>query len=76
MDRSIGAWGVLLRAFPDRETETLTILVHLDRLRRATERAFPSARAFVRPGWDTETITDTRLQNRRRWRFHGDIDHR
>ncbi|MBI3957895.1 MAG: hypothetical protein HY328_03720 [Chloroflexi bacterium] len=53
MDHSIGAWGALLRAFPDRETETLTILAHLDRLRRATEREFPNARAFVCAGWDT-----------------------
>ncbi|RLT36717.1 MAG: hypothetical protein DWI57_14430 [Chloroflexi bacterium] len=53
IDHSIGAWGVLLAAFSDRETETLTILAHLDRLRRATEREFPRARAFVRAGWDT-----------------------
>lgn len=53
IDHSIGAWGVLLAAFPDRETETLTILAHLDRLRRAGERQFPNARAFIRPGWDT-----------------------
>lgn len=53
IDHSIGAWGVLLTAFPDRETETLTILAHLARLRRAAEREFPNARAFIRPGWDT-----------------------
>lgn len=53
IDHSIGAWGVLLAVFPDRETETLTILAHLDRLRRAAEREFPTARAFVRAGWDT-----------------------
>jgi hypothetical protein len=52
IDRSIAAWGNLLRDFPSRETETLEILVHLDRLRRAVEREFPEARAFVRPGFD------------------------
>jgi hypothetical protein len=53
IDHSIGAWGVLLAVFQDWETETLTILAHLDRLRRAAEREFPNARAFVRAGWDT-----------------------
>lgn len=52
MDRSLAAWGALLRAFPQRETETLEILAHLDRLRKAAEREFPHARAFVRPGFD------------------------
>ncbi len=52
IDRSIAAWGKLLRDFPSRETETLEILVHLDRLRRVVEREFPEARAFVRPGFD------------------------
>ncbi len=57
IDHSIGAWGVLLAGFPERETETLTILAHLDRLRRAAEREFPNARAFVRAGWDTGEVT-------------------
>lgn len=56
IDHSIGAWGVLLAAFPERETETLTILAHLSRLRRAAEQEFPHARAFLRPGFDTEGI--------------------
>lgn len=53
MDRSIGAWGKLLKTFPQCETQTLELLVHLDRLRRATEQEFPHARQFVRPGLDT-----------------------
>lgn len=53
IDRSIGAWGRLLRTFPPRETETLELLVGLDRLRRAVEQSFPKARAVVRPGFDT-----------------------
>lgn len=52
LDRSIAAWGGLLRAFPARETETLGLLVSLERLCRATEQTFPAARAFVRPGFD------------------------
>lgn len=58
MDRSIGAWGRLLKAFPECETETLELLVHLDRLRRATEQEFPNARKFVRPGLDTISLLE------------------
>jgi len=53
LDRSIAAWGALLRVLPARETETLELLVSLERLRRAVEQEFPAARAFVRPGFDT-----------------------
>jgi len=52
MDRSMAAWERLLYAFPQRETETLHILAHLQRLRRETEALFPNARAFIRPGFD------------------------
>ena len=56
MDRSLAAWTLLLRALPQRETETLEILSLLDRLRRDFEEFFPDARAFVRPGFDTPEI--------------------
>ncbi len=52
LDRSIDAWDTLARMFPQRETETLEILAHLDRLRCAAEAEFPDARAFIRPGFD------------------------
>lgn len=58
LDRSIGAWGQLLRHFPAEETSLLEILAHLDRLRRAVEQQFPTARAFVRPGFDTGALDD------------------
>jgi len=54
IDRSIAAWGALLRAFPQQETEILQILAYLDQLRQDAEREFPQARAFVRPGFDEE----------------------
>ena len=54
LDRSIAAWGILLNHFPDREDDLLEILVHLERLRRKTEKEFPEARAFVRPGFDDD----------------------
>ncbi|MBL7075417.1 hypothetical protein ISS37_09300 [candidate division KSB1 bacterium] len=52
MDRSIAAWGEIGNHFPEREDDILDLLVHLDRLRRKTEKVFPAARAFVRPGFD------------------------
>ncbi len=58
IDRSIGAWGRMLSIFPERETETLEILVHLDRLRRAVAQEFPNARMFVRPGFDTISLLE------------------
>ncbi len=52
IDRSIGAWTLLHREFPEREDETLGIMVLLERLRRSLEIEFPKARAFIRPGFD------------------------
>lgn len=54
MDRSMAAWERLLYSFPERETETLRILAHLQRLRSKTEAIFPAARAFIRPGFDEQ----------------------
>ena len=52
MDRSLGAWSRLHAHFPEREAATLPLLIHLEKLRRAVEKTFPHARAFVRPGLD------------------------
>jgi hypothetical protein len=52
MDRSISAWGKIIKFFPDKEDSILGIIAHLERLRRRTETEFPDARAFVRPGFD------------------------
>jgi hypothetical protein len=52
IDRSIGAWAQLRRHFDREEDAMLDLLVQLERLRRAVEREFPSARAFQRPGLD------------------------
>ncbi len=53
MDRSIAAWLRMKDFFPEQTDSILTMLLHLDRLRRGAEQAFPNARAFVRPGFDT-----------------------
>jgi hypothetical protein len=53
MDRSIAAWLRMKEFVPERADSILTMLVHLDRLRRGAEKEFPKARSFVRPGFDT-----------------------
>ena len=52
IDRSIAAWGEIQGYFPMLGNDILTILVHLDRLRKGVEKIFPDARAFIRPGFD------------------------
>ncbi|MFC1706648.1 hypothetical protein ACFL59_07485 [Planctomycetota bacterium] len=52
MDRSLGAWAFLRDALPDEADTIRSFLVDLGRLRQQTERAFPHARAFRRPGFD------------------------
>lgn len=53
MDRSIAAWENMSKLFPEQKDNILDLLLHLDRLRKKTEKVFPGAREFVRPGFDT-----------------------
>jgi hypothetical protein len=57
IDRSIAAWAQMREHFPERTDDLLNFLVHLDRLRRATEKEFPAARSFVRPGFDAPSAS-------------------
>jgi hypothetical protein len=54
IERSIAAWSQVRAHASDEEREDylLSLLVHLDRLRRETENVFPGARDFRRPGFD------------------------
>jgi hypothetical protein len=52
IDRSLAAWSLFYGEYPAKEDGTLSILVHLDRLRRSVEVVFPAARSFKRPGLD------------------------
>jgi hypothetical protein len=52
MDRSISAWGEIIKYFPNAEESIFGIITHLERLRRRTETEFPNARSFIRPGFD------------------------
>jgi len=52
MDRSIAAWGRLKTFLPEKTGDILPFLARLESLRRQTEREFPNARDFIRPGFD------------------------
>jgi hypothetical protein len=53
IERSIAAWGGLLDQFPDQENSILDLLVALKKLLCQVDAAFPDARSFIRPGFDT-----------------------
>lgn len=54
MDRSIAAWSGLREALgTDGGDSILDLLAQLAKIRRETEKLFPHARSFVRPGFDT-----------------------
>jgi hypothetical protein len=59
IDRSISAWGKILKVFPDQEEESLSIVSFLKRLGDRVEKEFPEARSFIRPGFD-EAASDDR----------------
>jgi hypothetical protein len=55
MDRSIAAWsGLRLALSGADDDEILNLLAQLAAIRRETEKLFPEARAFVRPGFDEQ----------------------
>lgn len=55
IDRSIAAWSALRCAIgPNEADDILDLLTLLAAIRRETEKLFPNARAFLRPGFDQE----------------------
>lgn len=60
MDRSISAWRVMQLGLPDKAESILPLLVALESLRQNTEKAFPAARDFIRPGFDE--VSDDLIQ--------------
>lgn len=52
IDKSIDAWSCYMQTFPEVEDRLLPILLNLSGLRTLIEEIFPSAREFVRPGFD------------------------
>jgi hypothetical protein len=55
IDKSIDAWTRIREHLPKAGDEIIDFLVQLDRLRKSAQKAFPHARAFVRPGFDDGT---------------------
>ena len=55
IDRSLAAWNKLLVYFPKEEDTIVNIMILLGSLRIKTEKEFPDARKFIRPGFD-ETV--------------------
>lgn len=58
MDRSVAAWAGLREGLGENDingNSILDLLAQLARIRRETEKLFPKARLFVRPGFDEHT---------------------
>lgn len=52
INRSMAAWGGLLKEFPEKEDSILHLLVKLEKIRTQVESKFPQACQFKRPGFD------------------------
>jgi len=52
IDRSIAAWGIIMKERPEYEDTILQCLVKLSKIRSEAEKRFPDARNFNRPGLD------------------------
>lgn len=58
IDRSIAAWHILRQHFAEKGTEMLHRIAILENIRRRAEIRFPTARDFVRPGFDEPAQAD------------------
>ena len=52
MDRSISAWRLVQLCLPERQDQVVPLILQLEKLRHFTEKKFPNARDFIRPGFD------------------------
>lgn len=52
IERSISAWQILLKLFPELEEQFLDLIGFLKSLLKRVDAQFPRARLFVRPGFD------------------------
>ncbi len=53
-ERSLGAWEMVRRHWPEKQAEILGFMRQLNGFRHRMEQIFPDWRKFVRPGFDTE----------------------
>ncbi len=56
IDRSIGAWKLMAELRAEKADSIRQFLIQLEKLRLRLEKAFPTARDFVRPGFDEAGI--------------------
>jgi len=56
IERSLGAWEMLRKTWPEKTDEILDLLLALTRFRKEMERLFPDWNKFIRPGFDTEPL--------------------
>ena len=54
IERSLGAWEMLRKTWPEKTDEIIDMLLALSRLRKEMVQHFPDWQKFVRPGFDTE----------------------
>jgi hypothetical protein len=59
-DRSISAWRLMQLALPDKADSIVPLILALENFRQNTEKAFPDARDFIRPGFDE--VSDALIQ--------------
>jgi len=52
IDRSIGAWAKFMEIIPERADATVNLIKLLKKILSITEKTFPQARSFIRPGFD------------------------
>lgn len=52
IDRSISAWRIMQLCVPERAELVVPLILQLEKLRARTEKKFPNARNFIRPGFD------------------------
>jgi len=52
IDRTLKAWGVIVKERPEYEDPILDIIIKNEKLRSDIEKRFPVARSFIRPGLD------------------------
>ena len=52
IDRSISAWRIVQLCVPERAELVVPLILQLEKLRARTEKKFPDARNFIRPGFD------------------------
>ncbi len=61
IERSLSAWEMLHKTWPEKTDEILDLLLALSRFRKEMEQFFPDWQKFVRPGFDTEELNQLPL---------------